>query len=97
MKKNIENSGAPSRMPTTLAPVSVLMRKIRNGTRGALRARLDRHECPDQRHRQREQGDDLGRAPQYGAREHPVRCGEGRRIVITVSVAVIPLAAPRWA
>ena len=34
MKKNIENSGAPSRMPTTLAPVSVLKRKIRNGTRG---------------------------------------------------------------
>src|SRR6516164_8430545 len=33
MKKNIENSGAPSRMPTTLAPVSVLKRKIRNGTR----------------------------------------------------------------
>ena len=35
MKKNIENSEAPSRIPTTLAPVRVLSRKIRKGTRGA--------------------------------------------------------------
>src|SRR5437764_928820 len=35
MKKNIENSDAPSRIPTTLAPVSVLIRKMRNGTSGA--------------------------------------------------------------
>ena len=35
MKKNIENSEAPIRIPTTLAPVSVRRRKIRNGTSGA--------------------------------------------------------------
>jgi hypothetical protein len=35
MKKNIENREAPSRIPTTLAPVSVLRRKIRKGTSGA--------------------------------------------------------------
>src|SRR5215208_5215774 len=35
MKKNIENREAPSRIPTTFAPVSVLSRKIRKGTRGA--------------------------------------------------------------
>ena len=35
MKKNIENSDAPSSTPTTLAPVRVLSRKIRNGTSGA--------------------------------------------------------------
>src|SRR3981189_2383186 len=35
MKKNIENRDAPSRIPTTLAPVRVLSRKIRKGTRGA--------------------------------------------------------------
>src|SRR5438105_11740 len=35
MKKNIENSDAPSRIPTTLAPASVLRRKRRKGTRGA--------------------------------------------------------------
>jgi hypothetical protein len=35
MKKNIENSEAPSRIPTTFAPVRVLSRKIRNGTSGA--------------------------------------------------------------
>ena len=77
MKKNSENSDAPSRMPTTLAPVSVLMRKIRNGTRGACE-RSSIAERPDQRHGQREQGDDLGPAPQYGARpEHPVRLRRG--------------------
>ena len=38
MKKNIENSEAPTRRPTTLAPVRVRMRKIENGTSG-LRAR----------------------------------------------------------
>ena len=35
MKKNIENSDAPSSTPTTLAPVRVLERKIRKGTNGA--------------------------------------------------------------
>ena len=35
MKKNIENSEAPTRMPTTLAPVIVRMRKIEKGTSGA--------------------------------------------------------------
>ena len=34
MKKNIEKSEAPTRMPTTLAPVRVRMRKIENGTSG---------------------------------------------------------------
>src|SRR6516162_532478 len=34
MKKNIENNEAPSRSPTTLAPVSVLRRKIPKGTSG---------------------------------------------------------------
>ena len=34
MKKNIENSEAPTRRPTTLAPVRVLIRKIENGTSG---------------------------------------------------------------
>ncbi len=34
MKKNIENSEAPSSNPTTLAPVRVLSLKIRNGTSG---------------------------------------------------------------
>ena len=34
-KKNIENSEAPSSSPTTLAPRTVLVRKIRNGTSGA--------------------------------------------------------------
>jgi hypothetical protein len=35
MKKNIENREAPRRSPTTLAPVSVLSRKIRKGISGA--------------------------------------------------------------
>jgi hypothetical protein len=35
MKKNIENSDAPTRSPTTLAPVRVRRRKIPNGTSGA--------------------------------------------------------------
>ena len=35
MKKNIENSDAPTSSPTTFAPVSVRRRKIRNGTSGA--------------------------------------------------------------
>jgi hypothetical protein len=35
MKKNIEKSEAPTRMPTTLAPVIVRMRKIEKGTSGA--------------------------------------------------------------
>src|ERR687898_638054 len=35
MKKNIENSDAPTRSPTMLAPVSVRRRKIRNGISGA--------------------------------------------------------------
>ena len=35
MKKNIENSEAPSSRPATFAPVSVLSRKIRKGTSGA--------------------------------------------------------------
>ena len=35
MKKNIENNDAPSMIPTTFAPVRVLSRKIRKGTRGA--------------------------------------------------------------
>src|ERR1044072_9330826 len=34
MKKNIEKSAAPTRRPTTLAPVRVRMRKIENGTSG---------------------------------------------------------------
>src|SRR6478735_806922 len=34
MKKNIEKSDAPTRMPTTLAPVRVRIRKIEKGTRG---------------------------------------------------------------
>jgi hypothetical protein len=34
MKKNIENSEAPSSTPTTLAPVRVRSRKIVNGTSG---------------------------------------------------------------
>src|SRR2546427_9055445 len=39
MKKNIENSDAPTRSPTMLAPVRVRMRKIRNGTSGACERR----------------------------------------------------------
>ena len=39
MKKNIENSEAPVSTPTTLAPVSVRMRKIENGTSGAAERR----------------------------------------------------------
>ena len=35
MKKNIENSDAPTRSPTMLAPVNVRDRKIRNGINGA--------------------------------------------------------------
>ena len=35
MKKNIEKSAAPTSRPTTLAPVSVRIRKMRNGTSGA--------------------------------------------------------------
>ena len=35
MKKNIENSDAPSSSPTTLAPVSVRSLKMRKGTSGA--------------------------------------------------------------
>ena len=35
MKKNVENRDAPSSRATVLAPVSVLSRKIRNGTSGA--------------------------------------------------------------
>jgi hypothetical protein len=38
MKKNIENSEAPTSRPTTLAPVRVRIRKIEKGTSG-LRAR----------------------------------------------------------
>ena len=34
MKKNMENSEAPVRSPTTLAPVRVRRRKIENGTSG---------------------------------------------------------------
>ena len=34
MKKNMLNSDAPVRRPTTLAPVSVLSRKIENGISG---------------------------------------------------------------
>src|SRR6266487_3736485 len=39
MKKNIENSDAPTRSPTMLAPVSVRRRKIRNGISGACERR----------------------------------------------------------
>ena len=35
MKKNIENSDAPTSSPTMFAPVSVRSRKIRKGTSGA--------------------------------------------------------------
>ena len=35
MKKNIEKSEAPTRRPTTLAPVTVRTRKIEKGTSGA--------------------------------------------------------------
>src|SRR5919109_728908 len=36
MKKNIEKSDAPTRRPTTFAPVNVRRRKIRNGMSGAV-------------------------------------------------------------
>ena len=39
MKKNIENSEAPTSRPTMFAPVSVRIRKIRNGTSGAAERR----------------------------------------------------------
>src|SRR3954451_13474646 len=39
MKKNIENSDAPTRSPTMLAPVRVRLRKIRNGISGACERR----------------------------------------------------------
>ncbi len=39
MKKNIENSDPPTRSPTTLAPVRVRRRKIRNGISGACERR----------------------------------------------------------
>jgi hypothetical protein len=35
MKKNIEKSEAPTRIPTTLAPVTVRARKKEKGTSGA--------------------------------------------------------------
>ena len=54
MKKNIENSDAPTRSPTMLAPVNVRDRKIRNGINGAS-DRIDRHECRDERRRERQQ------------------------------------------
>ena len=62
-KKNIENSDAPTSRPTTLAPVRVGSRKIRNGTSGSGGSLLDRDEGADQRDRDRDQDDRLGRAP----------------------------------
>ena len=63
MKKNIENSDAPVSSPTTLAPVSVRMRKIENGTSGAAERQLDRDEAPSSATEPRQQPDRLGRAP----------------------------------
>jgi hypothetical protein len=67
MKKNIEKSEAPTRMPTTLAPVMVRSRKIEKGTSGA-REQQDRRsgEHPDRLRRAPtgvfgvEQGEDQG-------------------------------------
>ena len=39
MKKNIENRDPPTRSPTTLAPVRVRSRKMRNGISGACERR----------------------------------------------------------
>ena len=53
MKKNIEKSEAPTRMPTTLAPVIVRTRKIENGTSGARERRSIDDEGAEQDQRER--------------------------------------------
>ena len=97
MKKNIENSGAPSRMPTTLAPVSVLKRKIRNGTRGGCERSSIATNAPISATDSASRATILVQPRSTAPASTPFGCGDGRRIVITVSLAVIPLAAPRWA
>ena len=63
MKKNIENSDIATKIAVTFAPVSVRLRKIRNGTSGALMRSSTNDEGRDQRQRDRDQAERLGRAP----------------------------------
>ena len=63
MKKNIENSEAPTRIPTTLAPVIVRMRKIENGTSGARERRSMKTKAISSSAARDQGADRLGRAP----------------------------------
>ena len=63
MKKNIEKSEAPTRMPTTLAPVIVRRRKIEKGTSGARERRSIATKAISSTRRGGQDADRLGRAP----------------------------------